>query len=124
MKTLSILGLLVINFSSAVRGIEYKRGLTDHFIGWLNDTGGYEPYNFNRTDYFGGSFGGKENDSSIIKNRPVIFIHGNQDMLIGDSPENNGFRLTIEYFLSQGYSKSELYGSMWGYPDVPHRHYF
>ncbi len=45
-------------------------------------------------------------------------------MLIGDNPENNGFRLSIEYFLENGYQKSELYGSMWGYPDVPHLHFY
>ena len=45
-------------------------------------------------------------------------------MLIGDSPVNNGFRISIEYFLSKGYLKSEIYGSMWGYPDIPHLHYF
>ena len=101
MQTQPVVALLIIYFSSAaVCAIEYKRGLTDHFISWLNDTGGYEPYNFNRTEFFGGSFGGKENDDSIIKHRPVIFIHGNQDMLIGDNPENNGFRLSIEYFLA------------------------
>jgi triacylglycerol esterase/lipase EstA (alpha/beta hydrolase family) len=42
-------------------------------------------------------------------------------MIIGDIPDNNGFRLTIEYFLSQGYTKAELYGSMWGFADVPHQ---
>jgi hypothetical protein len=44
-------------------------------------------------------------------------------MLIGDNPSNNGFRQSIEYFLSQGYQKSELYGSMWGFPDYPYQGY-
>lgn len=98
----------------------YKRGLTDHFINWLNSTSGYEPYGFNRTEFFGGSFGGKEDDSTPIVKRPVIFIHGNGDQIIGEEWANNGFHYTIEYFLSKGYTKAELYGSMWGFNDVPH----
>ncbi len=41
----------------------YTRGLTPHFIEWLNDTGYYEPYGFNKSSVFGGSFGGKEYDN-------------------------------------------------------------
>ncbi len=41
-------------------------------------------------------------------------------MVIGDEPINNGFRLMIEELLSHGYTKAELYGSMWGYADVDH----
>lgn len=78
----------------------YQRGLTDHFISFLDRTGNYYPYNFNRTQFFGGSFGGKENDSTPITKAPVIFIHGAADMLIGDSWANDGFRYSIEYFLS------------------------
>lgn len=40
--------------------------------------------------------------------------------MIGDAWANDGFRHSIEYFLSMGYKKSELYGSMWGYNDIPH----
>ena len=45
-------------------------------------------------------------------------------MIIGDSPKNNGFRYTIEYFLQKGYTKAELYGSMWGFADIPHNHFY
>ncbi len=45
-------------------------------------------------------------------------------MIIGDTDMNNGFRHTIEYFLQRGYRKSELYGSMWGFADYPHNHFF
>ena len=88
-------------------------------MSWLNETG-YEPYGFNRTEFFGGSFGGKETEEDTVTRDPVIFIHGNADMIIGDTPMNNGFRYSIEYFLSRGYKKSELYGSQYGYADVPH----
>ena len=41
-------------------------------------------------------------------------------MLIGENPSNNGFRLSIEYFLARGYTKAEIYGSMWGFADLDH----
>ncbi len=82
--------------------------------------GYYEPWGLNRTDFFGGSFGGKDDDNTPIKRRPVVFIHGTGDMIIGEEPINNGFRLTIEHFLRMGYTKAELYGSMWGFADVHH----
>jgi hypothetical protein len=65
--------------STAIAVPHYERGLTDHFIDWLNNTGGYESFNFNRTSFIGGSFGGKTNDSTPITRRPVIFIHGTSD---------------------------------------------
>ena len=40
-------------------------------------------------------------------------------MLIGSSDADNGFRIPIEYFLENGYNKSEIYGSMWGFADIP-----
>ena len=77
----------------------YKRGLTDHFINFLGATKNYYPYHFNKTEFFGGSFGGKEDDNDTIVNRPVIFIHGAADQMIGYGWENDGFRYSIEYFL-------------------------
>ena len=94
--------------------------MTPHFISWLNDTAKYEPYGFNRSDFYGGSFGGKENDDTLITKRPIIFVHGTSDSLIGSTPDDSGFRYTIEHFLTLGYTKVELYGSMWGFNDVPH----
>jgi triacylglycerol lipase len=40
-------------------------------------------------------------------------------MLIGSTDADNGFRYSIEYFLANGYNESELYGSMWGFADIP-----
>jgi len=102
----------------ATQNVTYKRGLTDHFINFLNLNKNYYTYQFNRTDFFGGSFGGKDNDSTPINRTPVVFIHGAADMLIGDNWKNDGFRYDIEYFLSRGYTKAELYGSMWGFADL------
>ena len=47
-------------------------------------------------------------------------------MIIGDTPDNNGFRYSIEYFLSRGYKKSELYGTQYWFADIPHMggHFF
>ena len=84
----------------------------------MNLKDNYYPYNFNRTDFFGGSFGGKDNDSTPINKIPVVFVHGAADMLIGEEWANDGFRYDIEYFLQNGYSKAELYGSMWGFADL------
>jgi alpha-D-ribose 1-methylphosphonate 5-triphosphate synthase subunit PhnI len=69
---------------------------------------------------WGGSFGGKENDNTPITRRPVIFVHGTAGQIIGNTRNTNGFRIAIEYFLSKGYTKSELYGSMWGFSDMDH----
>jgi len=78
----------------------YTRGLTDDFSRWLNDTGLYEPYGFNKTHIYGGSFGGREfTDQKLVK-RPVVFVHGTSDCIIGDNRSNNGFRYTIEHFLT------------------------
>lgn len=38
--------------------------------------------------------------------------------MIGYGWENDGFRYSIEYFLQNGYKKSELYGAMWGFADL------
>lgn len=119
MKNLSYY-ILTVAVSLITTSKAYERGLTDHFVNWLSDVAGYEPYNFNRTEFFGGSFGGKDNDSSPVARRPVVFIHGTAGRVIGDCPMTNGFRYTIEYFLSKGYTKAELYGSMWGFGDVDH----
>ena len=48
-------------------------------------------------------------------------MHGTGDAIIGDNWANDGFRYSIEYFLSQGYTKGQLYGSTWGWNDDYHR---
>jgi hypothetical protein len=44
----------------------------------------------------------------------VVFFHGNTDIAVGDTYWQTGFTTTIEYFLSKGYKKSELYITTWG----------
>eukprot|EP00347_Sterkiella_histriomuscorum_P023090 403335989 len=97
-----------------------QSGLSEHFVNWLNDSG-YEPYGFNRSDLFGGSFGGKVDDDDKIINQPVIFIHGNGDLAAGPEEQDQaGFKYSAAYFLEKGYKMSELYGTTWGFGDIPH----
>lgn len=91
------------------------RGLTPHFSAWLKNNG-YGQFGFERTDLVGGAFGGKTSDDDVLKHNPVVFFHGNSDIAVGVNEEEKftGFTKSIEYFLSQGYSKSELYITTWG----------
>lgn len=72
---------IMFAFALTVHG-SISRGLTPHFNDWLHSNG-YGSYGFDRTDLFGGAYGGKTSDSDIINNEPVIFIHGNSDVAVG-----------------------------------------
>lgn len=65
-------------------------------------------------DLVGGAYGGRASDADTIKRNPVIFFHGNSDIAVGTQDLFTGFSKSIEYFLSMGYSKSELYITTWG----------
>jgi triacylglycerol lipase len=97
---LAVCGAILTALQVSAQTETYQRGLTEHFINFLKATKNYYPYGFNRTDFFGGSFGGKADDNDEITKTPVIFIHGAADQLIGEEWANNGFRYSIEYFLS------------------------
>ena len=43
-----------------------------------------------------------------------MFYHGNSDIAVGVEGLFTGFSKSIEYFLEQGYSKSEMYITTWG----------
>lgn len=43
-----------------------------------------------------------------------MYFHGNSDVAVGIDGEFNGFTDSIQYFLSKGYKKSELYITTWG----------
>ena len=92
-------------------------GLTPDFVAWL-DANGYSGYSFERADVVGGSYGGRELAGQTLSHQPVIFIHGNADSALGHGPGLTGWSDSIEYFLSQGYSKAELYATTWGPADV------
>ncbi len=47
----------------------------------------------------------------------MIFIHGNSDIAVGDGYWQVGWTSSIEYFLSMGYTKGELYTTTWGDAD-------
>jgi triacylglycerol lipase len=90
-----------------------ERGLTPHFIKWLN-ANGYGSYGFERSDLVGGAYGGKESDDDSVTHNPIVYFHGNSDVAVGTNGDFNGFTASIEHFLSQGYKKSELYITTWG----------
>ena len=92
---------------------DLDRGLTPHFNNWLN-ANGYSAYEFQRLDLVGGAYGGKSSDSDTLKHNPIVFFHGNSDIAVGTVDLFTGFSKTIEYFLSMGYSKSEMYITTWG----------
>ena len=93
-----------------------ERGLTSHFSSWLqaNDYGSYD---FEREDLEGGSYGGKDSAGDKVAHTPIVFLHGNSDIAVGvGKPKSwqTGFTTSIEYFLSKGYTKSEMYATTWG----------
>lgn len=92
--------------------------LTSHFQTWLA-ANGYSGYDFVRNDLgANGSYGGKLNASDTVVNQPVIFIHGNSDSALGQNSLSTGWNASINYFISQGYKKSELYATTWGDANV------
>lgn len=113
--TTALLASTLVSSQDAVPKLkgDIDRGLTPHFSHWLS-ANGYGSYGFERTDLVGGAFGGKSSDSDQIKRTPVIFFHGNSDIAVGVVDLFTGFSRSIEYFMEQGYSKSELYITTWG----------
>jgi hypothetical protein len=88
-------------------------GLTTDFRTWLTNNG-YSSYDFARDDLSGGSYGGKAGAGDSVVNQPVIFIHGNSDMALGEITGQTGWTQSIEYFTANGYKSSELYATTWG----------
>eukprot|EP00347_Sterkiella_histriomuscorum_P009206 403342120 len=107
----ALLALGLVGFVQA----DIERGLSQDFSDWLNKNG-YSGMNFGRADLEGGAYGGKASADEQIKHNPVIFFHGNSDVAVGTNPWTwqKGFTQSIEYFLSQGYTKGELYVTTWG----------
>ena len=109
--SLALFNLSILAYITSAQDLD--RGLTKHFSNWLN-ANGYGQYGFERTDLVGGAFGGKSSDTDSVNHNPVIFFHGNSDVAVGTNDLFTGFSKTIEYFLSKGYKKSELYITTWG----------
>ena len=79
---ISVISLLCLFINLAWADID--RGLTPHFINWLNSNG-YSSYSFNRSDLSGGSYGGRSLSSDNGSGKqPVIFIHGWSDVAVGN----------------------------------------
>jgi len=94
-------------------------GLTTHFETFLSNHG-YGNFDFNRKDIRCGAWGGKDSDSTPIKNTPVIFVHGNSDVAFGRGTQDGykvwqtGFRSLAGFLVGKGYTKAELYTTTWG----------
>ena len=111
-----ILSLLLLTTLSAQAQLESDPafGLSTDFRNWLS-ANGYSSYDFARPGVPGGSYGGRAFAGQAVVNQPVIFIHGNSDSALGTgSSLATGWRASIEYFKSQGYTSAELYATTWG----------
>lgn len=109
----SVLALTTAAVLATVAQADIERGLTPHFSQWLN-AHNYGQYKFERTDLVGGAFGGKDSDSDTVSNTPIVFFHGNSDIAVGVVGLFTGFTKPIEYFMTKGYKKSEMYITTWG----------
>jgi triacylglycerol lipase len=88
---------------------------------------GYSSYDFDASQVRCGAWGGKDSESTQIKNNPVVFVHGNSDVAFGRGTTDGkdffnlgykywqtGFRSLATYLLGKGYTKAELYTTTWG----------
>lgn len=106
--------LAVAAVASAQLESDPAYGLSSDFRSWLT-ANGYGSYDFIRADVPGGSYGGRAFAGQAVVNQPVIFIHGNSDSAIGTGTSAfTGWRASIEYFKSQGYTSAEIYATTWG----------
>lgn len=101
---------------SEINSATITSGFTNDFNNWLQ-ANGYSSYNFDRSDIADDCYGGKASSSDQVTMHPVIFIHGNSDKALGDVFTQTGWTASIDYFLSQGYQKRELYAITWGPAD-------
>ena len=109
-----VLALLVTVSAHAQLESDPAFGLSTDFRNWLT-ANGYGSYGFERSDVPGGSYGGRAFAGQAVVRQPVIFIHGNSDSAIGTGSSSfTGWRASIEYFKSQGYTSAELYATTWG----------
>lgn len=99
--------------TSAEKNVPSNATLTSHFQSWLS-ANGYGSYNFSNSSITGDSYGGKTSNSTPVNNQPVIFIHGNSDKAVGTTFGQSGWTESLNYFLNNGYSQSELYAITWG----------
>lgn len=94
-------------------------GFTDDFHNFLTKNG-YGNYSFERPDIKCGAYGGRSSSKEVIKNVPVIFLHGNSDVAFGRGTADGyvswqtGFRSLATFLSGKGYQKSEMYTTTWG----------
>uniref|UniRef100_A0AC35GJN7 Triacylglycerol lipase n=1 Tax=Panagrolaimus sp. PS1159 TaxID=55785 RepID=A0AC35GJN7_9BILA len=85
--------------------------LTPDFLSFISrNYGNGVAVSLDRIDMGGGSmgsFGGKSSRNEVIRHKPIIFIHG-------VTLRAGIFVPHVEYFLSKGYNRSELYSTTYG----------
>lgn len=96
---------------NSTQGASVPAGLSPHFQSWLAASG-YADHDFARADLSGGSFGGFAGAGDCVRRDPVIFIHGNADRAMGG--QIGGWEDSVQYFVSRGYRRAELYGTTYG----------
>lgn len=82
--------------------------LTEHFRRWLDERYGNDVgAKLERSEghrLIGGSFGGMKDDNDVIKNQPVIYVHGT-------TLSAQSFLPHRQYFMERGYTEAELYAT-------------
>ncbi len=92
-------------------------GLSQDFRTWLTDKS-YDPFHFARDNLEGGSFGGRQFAGQVLRNQPVVFVHGNSDRAVGECTQGPiGWTAVIRQFMAAGYTPAELYATTWGPAD-------
>lgn len=92
-------------------------GLSPDFRAWLVDNG-YDPFRYARDELEGGSFGGRQSGAQMLRNQPVVFVHGNSDQAAGENAQGPvGWTAVIRQFMAAGYTPAELYATTWGPAD-------
>ena len=106
--------VVVTDDCDSLQGTVLQSGLSPHFQQWL-ETSNYTR-DFARLDILGGAFGGLLNDQDCLRQRPIIFVHGNGDRALGGPL--GGWQYPTEHLLANGYRQAELYATTWGNASV------
>ncbi|KAI3415570.1 hypothetical protein GPALN_005175 [Globodera pallida] len=102
--------------ASSLPYTQLKGPITSDFQEWLKKNG-YDRLHLEKlVANPQNSYGGRQFEGQTLKNRPVIFIHGNSDGALaqGDEEWAQGWSANIEYFLNNGYSSAEMYAITYG----------
>uniref|UniRef100_A0A914H073 Lipase n=1 Tax=Globodera rostochiensis TaxID=31243 RepID=A0A914H073_GLORO len=102
--------------ASSLPYTQLKGPITSDFQEWLKKNGYDRLHLAKLVANPQNSYGGRQFEGQTLKNRPVIFIHGNSDGALaqGDEEWSQGWSANIKYFLINGYSSAEMYAITYG----------